>query len=278
MAYTSFYSPINWRNKAEGTTTPLDKINLNKMDSAIETLDIRTVELDVKKAEQATVLDMVSGWTMDEKTGVITVSKLNGEQIMFDLNVEKIPVSFSMSEDGVITMITDDGTEYTADIKKMIPMLTFNSSDTIYVVTTGEGKNKTYSFEIKDGSVTAEKLQPNFLADVKAEVERAASSVAAARANAVAAESYTHGGTGTRESEDTDNAEYYNEQAKESAEAAASAVAGVAPVNNLLATVPGSPLDATQGRILDEKIKTIIFSDEEPTEVPANTIVMVYEV
>lgn len=49
------------------------------------------------------------------------------------------------------------------------------------------------------------------------------------------------------------------------------------PVNNLLATVPGKPLDAVQGKALNDKIKPIIFATEEPTEVPENTIVMVYE-
>ena len=92
MAYTSFYSRINWRNKAEGTTTPLDKINLNKMDSAIETLDIRTVELDVKKAEQATVLDMVKSWVMDEKTGDFQCQKtvLSRWQRMTEQNIQLI--------------------------------------------------------------------------------------------------------------------------------------------------------------------------------------------
>ena len=52
------------------------------------------------------------------------------------------------------------------------------------------------------------------------------------------------------------------------------------PVNNLLATVPGSPLDATMGEKLAKMIAaipTITFATEEPDTVPENTIVMVYE-
>ena len=41
-----------------------------------------------------------------------------------------------------------------------------------------------------------------------------ANSATAASGSATLAESYTHGGTGTREGEDTDNARYYMEQAK----------------------------------------------------------------
>lgn len=57
-------------------------------------------------------------------------------------------------------------------------------------------------------------------------------------------------------------------------------VAFSTPVNNLLATVSGSALDATQGKILNDKIEAIpniIYSTTEPTTVEENTIVMVYE-
>ena len=187
MAYAKLYTRINWINKVVAKTTPLGATNLNNMDYTINELDNRTVELDTKKAEQSTVLDMVSSWTMDEETGIITVTKLNGEQILFDLNIEKIPVNFTMSEEGVITMTTDDGTEFTADISKMIPVLTFESSDTILVSTSGEGINKTYSFEIKDGSVTEDKLQPNFLAEIKVQASSAETSALEAAYSADAA-------------------------------------------------------------------------------------------
>ena len=54
----------------------------------------------------------------------------------------------------------------------------------------------------------------------------------------------------------------------------------VTPVANLATTVAGKPLDATMGKALAEMISaipTITFATEEPTEVPENTIIMVYE-
>ena len=51
-------------------------------------------------------------------------------------------------------------------------------------------------------------------------------------------------------------------------------------VNNLLATTAGSVLDATQGKVLNDKITaipTITYATAEPTSVAANNIVMVYE-
>lgn len=151
---------------------------------------------------------------MDETTGVITITKYNGEKVIFDLNIEKIPVGFSMSDDGIITMTTEDGTQFTADIGSMIPVLTFEDSATIAVSVNGTGKNKTYSFSIKTGSVTDDMLQPNYLADIRVESANASAYAQSANAKSVLAESYAIGGTGTREGEDTDNAKYYMEQAK----------------------------------------------------------------
>ena len=74
-----------------------------------------------------------------------------------------------------MTMTTDDGSKFTANIGAMIPVLTFDDSDEIAVSVSGTGVNKAYSFSIKAGSVTEDKLQPNFLADIKAEAAKAQS-------------------------------------------------------------------------------------------------------
>lgn len=215
------YYRIVWEN-FPSEKTALNESNLNRMDLALDNIDNRVIEMDSTKVSAETANTLIKNWTMDEETGVITVEKLNGEKILFDLNIEKIPVNFELSDDGILTMTTDDGSKFTANIGAMIPVLTFNDSDTIAVSVTGTGVNKTYSFSVKAGSVTEDKLQPNFLADIKTESAKAeASRVAAAQSasaasdSATLAESYTHGGTGAREGEDTDNAKYYMEQAKE---------------------------------------------------------------
>ena len=154
------YSRIDWKNYPN-TSTALNETNLNRMDKAIDDLDNRVIEQDSTKADQTTVNNMVKNWTMDETTGVITVEKQDGSKIMFDLNIEKIPVDFEMSPSGILTMTTSDGTQFTANIGSMIPVLTFNESDQIAVSVSGSGVNKTYSFTVKDGSITGSKLQPN---------------------------------------------------------------------------------------------------------------------
>ena len=214
MAMNKIYTRINWEDYPS-ENTDLDAYNLNQMDSAIDALDNRIILQDALKVDKSAINGNIADWTMDETTGIITITKYNGEKIIFDLNIEKIPVGFSMSDDGIITMTTEDGTQFTADIGSMLPVLTFEDSATIAVSVTGTGKNKTYSFSIKTGSVTDDMLQPNYLADIRVESANASAYAQSANAKSVLAESYAVGGTGTREGEDTDNAKYYMEQAKQ---------------------------------------------------------------
>lgn len=214
MALNKVYTRINWEDYPS-ENTDLDAYNLNQMDSAIDALDNRIISQDALKVDKSAINGNIADWTMDEATGIITITKYNGEKVIFDLNIEKIPVGFSMSDDGIITMTTEDGTQFTADIGSMIPVLTFEDSATIAVSVTGTGKNKTYSFSIKTGSVTDAMLQPNYLADIRVESANASAYAQSANAKSVLAESYAIGGTGTREGEDTDNAKYYMEQAKQ---------------------------------------------------------------
>lgn len=214
MALNKVYTRINWEDYPS-ENTDLDAYNLNQMDSAIDALDNRIISQDALKVDKSAINGNIADWTMDETTGVITITKYNGEKVIFDLNIEKIPVEFSMSDDGIITMTTEDGTQFTADIGSMLPVLTFEDSATIAVSVTGTGKNKTYSFSIKTGSVTDDMLQPNYLADIRVESANASAYAQSANAKSVLAESYAVGGTGTREGEDTDNAKYYMEQAKQ---------------------------------------------------------------
>ena len=177
------YTRIVWEN-FPSEKSPLNEKNLNRMDLAIDTLDNRVVEMDATKVNRDVANNLVKTWSIDEETGIITVEHLDGSRDIFDLNIEKIPVNFELSKDGILTMTADDGSKYTANIGAMIPVLTFNDSDTIAVSVTGTGVNKTYSFSIKAGSVTEDKLQPNFLANVKTEVAKAQASQTAAAQSA----------------------------------------------------------------------------------------------
>ena len=182
--FTKIYTRINWRNRSESMTTALGATLLNRMDYTLDETDSRIAALDILKAEESEVLQMVKEWAIDEETGIITVTKKNGEKIMFDLNIEKIPVNFTLSSAGILTMTTDDGTKFTADIGSMIPVLTFKASDTINVTVEGAGINKTYSFFVKEGSIKDKHLQPSYLADIKVQAQAADRSAGAAQTEA----------------------------------------------------------------------------------------------
>lgn len=207
------YTRINWENYPS-TKTELDAENLNTIDYAVNEMDNRIIEQDTSKANKTELSNLIKDWNMDESTGIITITKYNGSTIMFDLNIEKIPVSFSLSDDGILTMETDDGTKFTANIEAMIPILTFNESDDIAVSVEGTGINKTYTFSLKNGAVTEEKLHPNYLANIKVEVANANAYSQTASNAATTSQSWAVGGTDSRENEDSNNAKYWAEQAR----------------------------------------------------------------
>lgn len=186
MALSKLYSRINWENYPS-EETPINKPNLNRMDDAIDSLDNRVIEQESLKFDKTSAAGLIKEWVIDEQTGIITITKYNGEKVLFDLNIEKIPVSFALSEDGILTMTADDGTAFTADIGSMIPVLTFEASDTIAATVSGTGANKSYSFSIKAGSVTGDMLEPNYLANVQVAAGQASGAADAAAASAAEA-------------------------------------------------------------------------------------------
>lgn len=93
--------------------------------------------------------------------------------------------------------------------------------------------------------------------------QNASNSANYARTNATRAESYAIGGTSSRSGEDTDNAKYYAQQAKKSAELAAGSIAGVSSFNNRTGTV--TPASG------DYKAEQISY-DNSASGVSANTV------
>lgn len=167
------YTRINWEN-VPSEATPINETNLNRMDYALNEIDGRVVAFDTSKAEQSDLLQTLKTVSYDSTTGVFTFTLWNGTTITADLNIEKIPVSFAMDANGIITMTTSDGSTYTADVGSLIKTYTFNdSTDIDFNVVTDSSGNKTVTATIVDGSVTASKLQPNYLADIQTEVASA---------------------------------------------------------------------------------------------------------
>ena len=111
------YSRINWKNYPSEETA-LNEANLNRMDLGLDNLDNRVIEMDATKVNKEVANSLVQSWSMDESTGIITITHLDGSKDMFDLNIEKIPVDFKLSEDGMEDYIYKSPARRVARIKK----------------------------------------------------------------------------------------------------------------------------------------------------------------
>lgn len=218
MAYTRVYpTRINWENEPS-INTPINEVNLNKTDYALYQMDGTLANWDTTKANQSDLLLSVKSVDYDTETGVFVFTWQNGTTKTIDLNIEKIPISFSMSPAGVITMTTEDGSTYTADVGELIKTYTFTDSSVIdFTVTTDSDGNKTVTADIVDGSITGTKLQPNYLADCQSAKTDAESAEVNAKDSAEDSEAWANGTRNGVPVPSTDptyhnNSKYWSEQ------------------------------------------------------------------
>jgi hypothetical protein len=245
MSYTNVYpSRINWENEPS-IASPINATNLNKLDYAAYEFDQTFATWDITKANQSDLLLSVKEINYDDETGVFVFTWQNGTTKTVDLNIEKIPVSFSMSPQGVITMTTDDGTTYTADVGSLIKTYTFTDSSVIdFTVTTDASGNKTVTADIVDGSITGTKLQPNYLADCQSAKTAAENAEDGAEDSAEDAEAWAVGERGGVPVPSTDPA--YNNNSKYWAQHTSASLAGLtdtditSPTNGQVLTYDGS--------------------------------------
>lgn len=196
------YSRINWQNQPS-TSTALGATNLNKMDIALNSIDDRVITLDTTKLDLTTANSMVKSFSLDQSTGVITITLLDGTVTTYDTKLEKLAVNFAYDATAQQLVITlDDGTKQYVDMSALITQYEFKDSSTVGFTVDASGK---VSASVKNGSITAEQLQPNYLADITTQQQTAT-------AQAKLAKRYAVGGVETGDT--TDNAKYYKEQAE----------------------------------------------------------------
>lgn len=173
------YSRINWEN-LPSEKTAVNESNLNKMDLAVDNLDDRVVAMDASKVDLAKANELVKEILWDESNGTLTVVKMNGSKAVIDTKLEKLAVNFTYNPQTQQLVITlDDGTVQNVDLSALITEYEFLDSDTIAFEIT-DGKVKAI---VKNGSITEDKLQPNFLADIKVESAKAVNSATNAKAS-----------------------------------------------------------------------------------------------
>ena len=173
------YSRINWEN-FPSEKTAVNESNLNKMDLAIDNLDDRVVAMDASKVDLTKANELVKEILWDESNGTLTVVKMNGSRAVIDTKLEKLAVNFTYNPQTQQLVITlDDGTVQNVDLSALITQYEFLDSDTIAFEIAG-GKVKAI---VKNGSITEDKLRPNFLADIKVESAKAVNSATNAKSS-----------------------------------------------------------------------------------------------
>jgi len=167
------YQRIEWENEPS-VKTPINEENLNRMDSALNEIDNRLVLMNTTKAEQSELLTTISDVTFDENTGEFIFTKKNGSSFRIDTKLEKLILNWRFEADTqTLYLIFEDGSEMPIDLSALIVPNEFIDSDTIYF-TIFEGGKVTAS--IKNGAITPEMLEPNYLADITVQAEIASAS------------------------------------------------------------------------------------------------------
>ena len=170
MAYQKIYSREYWEN-FPSEKTAINRNRLNNIESGIDAIDDRVCALDTTKVDLTKANELVEEILWDESNGTLTVVKMNGSRAVIDTKLEKLAVNFSFDEANQrLVIVLDDGTKQYVDLSAFVTPFEFKDGDVIYFEVVG---GNLVSAGIKDGTISEEKLRPNFLADIKIKVGEA---------------------------------------------------------------------------------------------------------
>lgn len=184
-----------WHNRPD-TSSPITETELNRIETNIDTIDDRVVTFDITKANQSDLLTCVSGISLNTTTGILTITLKNGTTSTLDTGLAKLAINFDYDDDPTsahyqqIILEMKDGTYKYIDLSALITQYEFVNTSTIVWTIESDGKIKA---NVPDGSITAEKLQPNYLADVTSQANRATGAVTSTEANRLEAEGFAKG-------------------------------------------------------------------------------------
>ena len=149
------YNRINWENYPSEATA-LNETNLNRMDYGLNEVDNRVISLDTTKLDVNSANGLVQAVTINNETGTITVTKMDGTTVSLETNLSKITTNWSYNrETQQIVLTQSDGTPAYIDLSYLIQQNEFTDTTTIaFSVVSG-----VVSANIKAHSITDEHLQ-----------------------------------------------------------------------------------------------------------------------
>lgn len=205
-----FYAVVGWLNWPS-TSTALGQKNLRHMDNGILQCAQYILALSQDKLEVSDAAGFITGWTIDTDTWIVTVTHRDGSTESYDFPIEMMPTRIDLDDDDNLVLVQQDGTTKKISFQRFV----YSVDNTATIAMKLNGTN--ISAEVRDGSVTLDKLEPTVMQTLRQYMLDAQSYAANAKTYLTASESFAHGGTGSRENEETDNSMYYCQKAKESA-------------------------------------------------------------
>lgn len=217
-AHDSSYN--NYWENLPSVQTPIIAAQLNRNEQTVDTIDDRVITLDTTKADQTDMLQAVQDIEFDDETGDFTITFFNGLTATIHTDLEKTAINFDYDDDPtsphyeslVLTLI--DGTTKYIDMSALITEYDFTSSSTIAFTNT----SGIITADILNGSVTDQKLQPSYLADITVQATRSETASANAQTYKFDAEAWSSGtrnGVPVSQSDPAyhNNSKYWSQQA-----------------------------------------------------------------
>lgn len=162
-----------WEN-SPSVNTPLGKTLLNKINAGLSEVDDRVIVLNTTKANQTEMLTAIDGVSLDTETGILTFYRKNGATIVIDTGLAKTAINLDFDDDTQqFVLYLADGTEKRIDASAFITQTEFAESVTVYWTVSDSGKVQA---DIKKGSITADMLETNYLANIQLYANQALSS------------------------------------------------------------------------------------------------------
>ena len=204
-------------------STPIIADELNRVETGIDTIDDRVVAFDTSKANQNDLLVTFKAVSFNSTTGVFTFTKWNDTTVTVDTDIEKIAVNFDYDDDPTsahyqnLVLTLSDGTVKYVDLSALITEYEFTDSSTIAFTVASSGA---VSASVINGSITADKLQPNYLADITTQANNASASATSAGNSKLDSEAWANGTRNGTPVESTDpayhnNSKYWKDQAQQ---------------------------------------------------------------
>lgn len=181
------FSPIEWQNEPS-VESPINADNLNRIENGLNEVDNRVVQFDVTKANVTDIQKSIVNVEFDEDTGEFRFTRKDGSSFRLDTKLEKLVLNWRFDADTqTLYLILEDGSEMPIDLSALIVPNEFIDSDTIYFTVMDGGK---VTASIKNGSITGEKLEPNYLANITLQASKADKSAQEASESAIKSEEH----------------------------------------------------------------------------------------